>query len=190
MGKKTLALAGASAVALCLFSASAETLEPVAVEYDVEAKEDDVGAVCHLLVLVSNFPRSPEAVKFTLTFAVGKKTQEVFVAFIVDVGDMAVEGGQPAGITKARLSSAAFYSNAFNSPGRLYGGRPVTVGSRCQPPTPRQRRLCRPRCLLATTSSSSLAKMHLHPGATTSASDHLPRHLRETKSASRRQRER
>jgi hypothetical protein len=109
-------------IAFLAAQARAETLEPLAVRYDVEMSQDKVGAVCHLLVLIANFPRLPEQVKFTLTVAVAKQTETTYVGFIVDVGDISVKNGLPGGITQAPLSSAALYSRVFNSPGRLYGG--------------------------------------------------------------------
>jgi hypothetical protein len=97
-----------------------------AVKFEFEANGADP-RVCHLMALIMNVPRSPEAAKLSLTYAESKTQNVAFVGFAFDVGDTQFANGLPAGITPARLSSAEISAPGFTTTGRLFGG-PVPDG--------------------------------------------------------------
>jgi len=105
---------------------AADTITDSAVQFEFESNGSDP-RVCHLMALIMNIPRSPEAAKLSLTYAESKAQKVAFVGFALDVGDTRFNSGLPAGISPARLSSAEIFSGKFSTTGRLFGG-PVPDG--------------------------------------------------------------
>jgi hypothetical protein len=98
----------------------AETLEPRAVQYDFEEKQDSTTKSCNVILTLLSMP-APEVVKFTFTEVSGNGVSApIAVGFYLDVGDFQFANGKPASIQRAKLRTAAFLSTSFNTPGRFY----------------------------------------------------------------------
>ena len=87
----------------------AETLEPRAVQYDFEEKQDSTTKSCNVILTLLSMP-APEVVKFTFTEVSGNGVSApIAVGFYLDVGDFQFANGNQLPFKERNSAPLPFY---------------------------------------------------------------------------------